>query len=330
MPTFAQLSIGLGVWLCTSCTPPAHRAGLLIAAYTAPREALEQGLIPAFQEQWRARTGADLDVRVSYLGSGAQAKSVISGFPADVVLLALEADVDRVVAEGLIPANWRERTGHGGFVTRTLVVVAVRPGNPLGIHEWKDLARKGIEVLTPNPRTSGGAMWNVLAIYGGARSADADALVRSVFQNVLVMDSGARESLVKFERGIGDAAITYETEVHAARRASRHYDYVIPSSTMLVEIPAAVVDRNVEARGTRAAAEAFVTFLGSPQAQALWADFGYRSVSESIEMRGDNRFPPVGLAFRVDKFGGWTEVIPKYFSKDGHLMRLIEEGQIAR
>lgn len=327
----AQLTVGLCLFLCVSCTPPSERAGLLIAAYTAPREALEEALIPAFKEQWRARTGAELDIRVSYLGSGAQAKSVVSGFPADVVLLALEADVDRVKVAGLLHPDWRQRTGHGGFVARTLVAIAVRTGNPRGIHEWEDLARPGIEVLTPNPRTSGGAMWNVLAVYGGAKKPeDADELVRGVFHNVLVMDSGARESVVKFERGIGDAAITYETEVHAARRAGRKYDYVIPSSTMLVEIPAAVVDRNVDTRGTRASAEAFVSFLATPQAQALWADFGYRSLTSDLSMPGDPRFPPVKSVFRIDRFGGWGAVIPKYFGKDGHLMRLIEEGQTTR
>lgn len=322
--------IGLCAYLLASCTSPANRAGLLIAAYTAPREALEQALIPAFQEQWRTHSGTELEVRVSYLGSGAQAKSVISGFPADIVILALEADVDRVVAAGLIHPDWRRRTGHGGFVARSLVVIAVRSGNPRGLHEWEDLARPGVEVLTPNPRTSGGAMWNVLAVYGGAASQDADALVRGVFRNVLVMDSGARESLVKFERGIGDAAITYETEVHAARRAKRQYDYVIPSSTMLVEIPAAVVDRNVDARGTRAAAEAFVSFLGTPRAQAIWSEFGYRSVTSDVEMPNDPRFQRVGTVFRIDRFGGWKEVIPRFFSKDGRLMKLIEEGQETR
>jgi sulfate transport system substrate-binding protein len=289
------------------------------------------GIIPAFRDAWRARTGREVTVRASYTGSGAQARAVVDGFPADVVLLALEPDIEKIVKAGLIDPAWREATGNGGFVARTLVVIAVRSGNPRGIRDFSDLGRPGLEVLTPNPRTSGGAMWNLLAIYGAAHH---EGLVRDIFRNVVVMDKGARESIVSFERGIGDAAVTYEQEVFAAWLAGRRYDYVVPPETLVVEIPAAVVDRNVDARGTRSVAEAFVAFLGSAEGQMILAGYGFRSAQRAgrhgeLGDVTDPRLQAVRGAYRIDRLGGWKQAAA-LFVNGGAISRLVEEGQAAR
>jgi sulfate transport system substrate-binding protein len=321
--------------LACARTPDRHDVDLLtLGAYTAPREALAEALIPAFRRLWQAQTGRDVEVRASYLGSGAQARAVEDGFEADVVLLALESDVDRIARAGLLSPDWRKRTAHGGFVSRSLVVLAVRHGNPRLIHDWEDLARPGLEILTPNPKTSGGAMWNLLALYGaGLRHNDAEsaaALVRGVVSNVVVMDKGARESIVSFERGIGDAAITYEQEVHVARRAGRLYDYVIPSSTIVIEIPAAVVDRYAALHGTSEVATAFVSFLGSPEGQRLLGEYGFRDVREDPHTSTDPRFPPVADPFRVLELGGWDTASKTLLGPAGKLTQVLEETEDRR
>jgi sulfate/thiosulfate-binding protein len=300
---------------------------LIIGAYSAPREAFEEAVIPAFRAAWRQRTGRDLVVRASYLGSGAQARAIAQGFEADVAVLALDSDVDKLVKAALVSKDWRARTGENGLMARTLVVVAVRSGNPKRIGDWADLGRPGIEVLTPNPRTSGGAMWNLLAIYGAAPGGvDAkSAAVARVLDNVIVMDKAARESLVSFERGIGDAAITYEQEVHVARRAGRRYDYVVPPVTVVIDVPVAVVDRYADAHGQRAAAEAFVAFLRGADGQALLEGFGFRPATGPIDVPADARFPPAGRPFTVAALGGWRRVAPELFAPvTGILSRVLD------
>ncbi|MBI4509460.1 MAG: sulfate ABC transporter substrate-binding protein [Deltaproteobacteria bacterium] len=314
---------------CTTNKRAHPQDELLLGAYTAPREALERAIIPRFRDTWWRETGRELMVRASYLGSGAQARAVTDGFPADVVMLALEPDVDKIVKRGLIAPDWRERTGNRGIVARTLVVIAVRKGNPKRIADFADLARPGLEVLTPNPRTSGGAMWNLLAMYGSAPAGEAGALLRAVSRNVVVMDKGARESLVNFERGIGDAAITYEQEVHVALMGGRRYDYVVPPVTMAIEIPAAVVDQNVDARGTRAVAERFVAFLRSEEAQFLIRDFGFRPAEGDLHVP-DPRFQPPQRVLYINDMGGWTEAVPRFFGPKGIITRLLEEGHASR
>lgn len=300
---------------CGGAGVPEGADVLVVGAYTAPREAFQHAVIPAFQKAWKARTGRDVVVRASYLGSGAQARAVIDGFPADVVVLALEGDVDKIAAAGLVEPDWREDTGNGGIVARTLVVIAVRRGNPLGIRDWQDLARPRVEVLTPNPRTSGGAMWNLLAIYGPDGDLD---LVRRIFANVIVMDKGARESLVNFEKGIGDAAITYEQEIVVAHLAGRDEEQVTPPSTIAIDIPAAVVDRHVDARGTRAVAEAFVQFLRSPEGQAALASYGFRPATGPLEVPGTR-------VFAVADLGGWPRIRKELSGPGGAITRVIEE-----
>lgn len=295
---------------------------LLVAAYTAPREALDQALFPAFRALWKARTGRDLRIRASYLGSGAQSRAVAQGFPADVVILAIEPDVERIVKRGLVSPDWRKDTGHGGIVAQTLVVIAVRPNNPLGIRDFADLSRPGIEVLAPNPMTSGGAVWNVLAVYAAAPRGQEIAFLRRILDRVIVMDKGARESIVNFEKGLGDAAITYEQEVHVARLAGRHYDYVIPPVTMRVDIPAAVVDAHVDRKGTRLVAESFLEFLSSDEAQGLLSRYGFRPLTRPLENAGPG-FPPPGRILTIHDFGGWERASSLLYGDAGVLQQVI-------
>jgi sulfate transport system substrate-binding protein len=261
--------------------------------------------------------------RESYLGSGAQARAVVGGFDADVVALALAPDVESVVKAGLVTHDWKAAP-HGGMVTRSVVVIGVREGNPKGIHDWDDLTRPDVEVLTPDLRMSGGARWNVAAIYGaalrgGTRAAKGDpaaaeAFLADVLRRVKVMDRGARDSMLTFERGVGDAIVTYENEIIEARRQGQKYDYVVPRSTILIENPAAVVDAYVDRHGTRDLAEAFVAYLVTPEAQRAFAEHGFRPVDEATARELAGQFPAVGDLFSIGDLGGWSAVERELFA----------------
>jgi len=325
------LSAGGTLLACRGHEPPPDDT-LILAGYSAPREALEQSLIPAFAARWRAEHGRVLRVHSSYLGSGAQTRAVLQGFEADVAVLALETDMQKLADAKLVSADWRAATGNDGFVAHTPVVVAVRSGNPLGLHTFADLTRPGLEVLTPNPKTSGAAVWNLLAVYGAAAlgqgAGAGDALVRGVLGNVIAMDKGARESVVNFERGIGDAAITYEQEVIGARRAGRKYDEVLPQPTIVADIPAAVVSRYAEAHGRGALAAAFVAFLQSDEGQGLLADYGFRprpGVVLAPQVAAGYPALAPGATFTVGQLGGWKKVQKELVGSQGRLTRLIEQ-----
>ena len=280
----------------TSANAPASdsaqkSATLILGAYTTPREAYGK-LIPIFQQQWKAKTGQDIAFEESYLGSGAQSRAIVEGFEADVAALSLEADVNRIEKAGLITHDWKAGPTKG-IVSDSVVVFAVRPGNPKGIKDWADLAKPGVQILTPNPKTSGGAMWNILALYGAAKrgfvegvpandDAAAMAFLTSVFKNVTVMDKGARESITNFEKGVGDVAITYENEVLVGQQGGQDYEMVIPRSTILIENPLAVVDGYAEKHGTREVADAFVNFLLTKEAQEIFAQYGLRSIDPEV------------------------------------------------
>ena len=250
---------------------------LTLGAYTTPREAYGKAIIPAFQRYWQEKTGEEVRFEESYLGSGAQARAIVGGFEADVAALSLEADVESIARASLITRDWKAGP-YAGMVTRSIVVIAVRTGNPMAIRDWDDLRRPGLNVLTPNVRTSGGAMWNVCAIYGAALRGGtaaprddaraAEDLLGGVLRNVSIMDKGARESIVSFEKGLGDVAITYENEVLVGLKAGRAYDYIVPRATILIENPAAVVDTYADKHGNRDLADAFVAFLDQPDGAA--------------------------------------------------------------
>lgn len=296
---------------------------LTLAAYTTPREAYGKAILPAFAAHWKERTGEIVTFEASYQGSGAQARAVKEGFEADVVALSLDPDVKVIEEAGLLTHDWRAGT-NGGMVSRSIAVIAVRPGNPKNIRDWTDLARPDVEVLTPNVRTSGGAMWNVLAIWGaGLRGhagvtagdeAGAIGLLRGVLGRVSVMDKGARESIVNFEKGVGDAAITYENEVLVARKEGREMDYVVPPSTILIENPVAVVDTYAKKHGNEDLAAAFVAFLHTPASQQAFADYGLRPVDPAA---APTDLPAPADVFTVADLGGWDVVKPKVFGDDG-------------
>ncbi|HLF28281.1 MAG TPA: sulfate ABC transporter substrate-binding protein [Anaerolineae bacterium] len=309
---------------------------LTLGAYTTPREAYSQ-IIPLFQAEWKQRTGQDVTFEESYQGSGAQSRAIVEGFEADIAALSLEADIDRIRAAGLITHAWKSKA-HAGMISDSIVVFAVRPGNPEGIQDWADLAKPGLEVLTPNPQTSGGAQWNILAVYGAAfrgrvagvpqgDEAAAMDFLKAVLKNVTVMDKSARESVTNFEAGVGDVLITYENEVLVGQQAGADYEMIMPRSTILIENPVAVVDSYVDKHGTRAAAEAFVEFLFTRPAQEIFAQYGLRSVDPEVAQATAEQYPPVEDLFTVKDFGGWQDVADKFFDDDGIYSVAIAEVQ---
>ncbi len=327
---------------------------LTLVAYAVPREAYEE-IIPLFQAYWLAQTEQSVQFLESYGGSGSQSRAVAGGFEADVVALALEPDVTRLINAGLVVENWNDNP-YRGFVTDSIVVLATREGNPLGITDWADLSAEGLSVITPNPATSGGARWNILAAYGAVRRGfvedyDANddggfAFLRTLITNVEVLDRDARESFLTFERGIGDVAITYENEYYAGIQAGGTYDVVYPRSTILIENPVAVIDTYVDAHGVREVAEAFVQFLWSQDAQRIFANHGFRPVNPvtaadygltvenpaeapeetaAVAINPDIIFPAVEDMFTIEEFGGWQEAQPAYFGENGSIIQLITE-----
>ena len=299
---------------------------IVLAAYTTPREAYGQ-LIPLFQSQWLAETGRRVVFEESYLGSGAQSRAVVEGFEADIVALSLAADVNRIKQAGLITHDWQQND-HNGFVTTSVVAFAVRKGNPLQIQDWSDLRRPGIEILTPNPKMSGGAMWNILGAYGAALRGQIDGipgedpeaammLLKDILRNVSVMDQSARDSIVNYEMGIGDLAITYENEVLVGMNSGQDYELILPASTILIENPIAIVDVNVDKHGSREVTEAFLDFLLTPEAQAIFAQHGLRVVNPEAAAASAEFYPEIDDLFTVDFFVGWDQVMIEIFGDGG-------------
>lgn len=307
-----------------------------LGAYTTPREAYGKAILPAFRRHFREQSGPEITFRESYLASGAQSRAIIGGFEADVAALSLEPDIEKLRDAGLITHDWKAGE-YGGVVTRSVVVIGVREGNPKKIRGWQDLARPDVEVLTPNVRTSGGAMWNVLAIYGaairgraGTAVGDRDAAVRllaSILRNVKVMDRSGRDSMLTFERGIGDAIITYENEILVGRSGGKRYDYVTPSSTILIENPVALVDAHVDRHGSREVAQAFIDFLTTAEAQRAYAEHGLRPVVEGVALETQERFAPVEDLFTIRDLGDWQEAQGLLFAEGGVYDRALAQSR---
>lgn len=323
---------------CNSQEEPGNEKDikLILGAYTTPREAYGQ-IIPLFQNYWYEQTGQRVVFEESYLGSGAQSRAVINGFEADVVALSLEADVNRIQEAGLISHNWKSGV-YEGIVTTSIVSFAVREGNPKGIQDWVDLTQPGLEILTPNPNTSGGAMWNILGVYGAALRGQIDGVpgddpdaaftfLCDVLGNVSVMDKAARDSILNFEKGIGDLAITYENEVLVGQQSGQAYNLIIPKSTILIQNPLAIVDASVDKHGSREVAEAFLDFLYSADAQEIYAQHGLRVVNIDVAAAFDDQYPPVVDLFTVDYFGGWDAIMTDIFGEDGVYNQAILEVQ---
>ncbi|MEN9426423.1 MAG: hypothetical protein RLZZ220_772 [Pseudomonadota bacterium] len=299
---------------------------LLNVSYDPTRE-LYQDYNAAFAKYWKNRNNEVVTIKQSHGGSGKQARSVIDGLEADVVTLALAYDVDALHEKGkLIPADWQKRLPHNAAPYTSTIVFLVRKGNPKKIRDWNDLAKPGIEVITPNPKTSGGARWNYLAAWGyalkqpGGNDATAKDFVKKIFGNVKVLDSGARGSTTTFvERGIGDVLIAWENEAYLALKelGPEKFELVTPSLSILAEPPVALVDKVVDKRGTRKVATAYLEYLYSPEGQTLAGDNYYRPRDAKIAARYAKQFAPVKL-FTIDEvFGGWANAQKTHFADGG-------------
>jgi sulfate/thiosulfate transport system substrate-binding protein len=329
LPLSVLASIG-----CGKHSDSNGEATLTLGAYSTPREAYSKAIIPEFQKHWKSKTGQLVEFQESYQGSGAQSRAITSGFEADIAALSLESDIARIAEAGLIRRDWQANQ-YRGIVSTSLVVIAVRPGNPLGVRDWADLARPGLKVLTPDPKTSGGAQWNIVALYGAALrgyagvpkddQGAARGFLERVLRNVSIMDKGARESITNFEKGIGDVAITYENEVLVGRQAGQKYDYVIPRSTALIENPVALVDTYVDKHGVRRVAEGFINFLWTRDAQRVFAKYGLRPVEPATAQEVGAQFQPADDVWKIDFLGGWKKVSQDIFGPNGVYTKSFEE-----
>lgn len=290
---------------------------LTLVAYSTPQGVYEK-LIPAFQA---TAAGKGVSFSQSYGPSGEQSRSVANGLHADVVNFSLEPDVERLVKAGLVSPSWNQDSTHG-FVTNSVVVIMVRKGNPKHITGWSDLVKPGVQVVTPNPFTSGGARWNIMAGYGaqlkeGKSAAQAQAYLTELFHHVVSQDSSARNSLQTFTAGRGDALLGYENEAIAAKKKGADVEYVIPKDTILIQMPIAVL-------GSSKSAEEFMKYLLSPAGQQTWAANGYRPVISGV--RGASSFPtPPGL-FTIESLGGWKSATKQFFDPETGSVAKIEQS----
>ncbi len=306
---------------------------LLNVSYDPTRE-LYVEFNKAFAAHWKAKTGDTVTVRQSHGGSGRQARSVIDGLDADVVTLALAYDIDELHAKAkLIPADWQKRLPSNASPYTSTIVFLVRKGNPKGVKDWDDLVKPGTAVITPNPKTSGGARWNYLAAWGyalkkfGNDEARAEKFVSDLFKNVPVLDSGARGALTTFvERGVGDVFLSWENEAFLAVKelGPDKFEIVVPSLSILAEPPVAVVDRNVDRKGTRAVAQAYLEYLYTPEGQEIAAQNYYRPRDAKVAAKHANTFNLKVNLFTIDEvFGGWTKAQATHFNDGGVFDRIF-------
>ena len=321
--------LGAVLLLAAGCSGGAdsQKETLTLGAYTVPKEVYQQELIPRFQRLWKEKTGRELHVQQSYMASGAQSRAIAMGFEADIAALSLEADVERLREAGLITHDWRKGTFRG-FITNSIVVMVVRPGNPKHIQRWEDLTRPDVDVIYPSPKTSGGAMWIVNAIYGSSLKqteiatgrpdpAAARSLLAAVQSRVRIMNKSGRASVTTYETGVGDVLLTYENEAKLRQRQGKAFPVVVPDATILIENPVAVVDAYVDRHGNRKVAEAFVRFLQSAEAQRCFARFGFRPVNTQVAAEFSAEFPTPEHLFDIRFLGGWRKVVDLLYGENG-------------
>ena len=308
-------------------TAPAFADVTLLNVSYDPTREFYQDFNKAFAAHWQQATGETVTIQQSHGGSGKQARAVIDGLDADVVTLALAADIDAIADKtDKLPEDWQSRLPHASSPYTSTIVFLVRKGNPKGIKDWGDLAKEGVGVITPNPKTSGGARWNYLAAYGwaldqnGGDEAKARQYLADLFRNVPVLDTGARGSTTTFaQRGLGDVLLAWENEAYLvlAEFGADNFEVITPAKSILAEPPVALVDGNVDAKGTRKEAEAYLKFLYSPEAQSIAAKHYYRPTDTKGVAPGDlARFAKVDL-FGIDRFGGWKEAQATHFADGG-------------
>ena len=317
--------------------PAAYAAelSLLNVSYDPTRE-LYQDFNKAFAAQWKTKTGDELKVRQSHGGSGKQARGVIDGLAADVVTLALAYDIDEIANRGLIAKDWQKRLPHNSAPYTSTIVFLVRKGNPKKIKDWNDLARPGVSVITPNPKTSGGARWNHLAAWGyalkqpGGTEKSAQEFLTKIYKNVPVLDSGARGATTTFvERGIGDVLLAWENEALLAIKelGPDKVEIVAPSVSILAEPPVAVVDKVVDRRGTRKVAEAFLQYLYSEEGQEIAAKNYYRPIDEKIGKKYASQYPKLKLFTIEDVAGNWARAQKTHFADGGVFDQIYLPGK---
>jgi sulfate transport system substrate-binding protein len=317
----ALLALSTGVAACGGSDSEAGGDGsagkLTLVAYSTPQEAYEE-IIPAFN---KTPEGKDVSFEQSYGASGDQARAIISGLEADLAALSLQPDVTKLVDEQLVPPDW-DQDEHDGYVTNSVVVFAVRKGNPKNIQTWDDLVSGDVEIITPNPFTSGGAQWNLMAAYGAAieqGKSEEEALdfLKQILENTPVQDKSAREALQTFVGGKGDVLLAYENEAITAQQKGEDLDYVIPDETILIENPVAILE------DADPKAQAFRDFLFTEEAQRIYQEKGYRPVLKSLA--DEERFPTPEKLFEIDKFGGWDAVRADFFDPENGSVAKIEE-----
>ena len=322
---------GLGLSACARSS--GSGAALLNVSYDPTRE-FYRAYNDLFAKTWAATGAEPFAVEQSHGGSGKQARSIIDGLGADVATLALASDIDEIAARGLTATDWQSRLPHNSTPYTSTIVFLVRKGNPKGVKDWPDLLKPGIEVITPNPKTSGGARWNYLAAWADAKKrggsdAAAEAYVAELFKRVPVLDTGARGSTTTFvQRGIGDVLLAWENEAFLAARelGPDQVDIIAPPYSILAEPPVAVIDKVVERKGSRARAEAYLTGLYGPAAQALAAENFYRPRDPEVAARFSAQFPQIELT-DISAFGGWTEAQKTHFADGGSFDRLYQAGR---
>ncbi|MFM1806700.1 MAG: sulfate transporter substrate-binding protein [Pseudomonadota bacterium] len=323
---FTALALGLGISATGFAGPT-----LLNVSYDPTRE-LYQDYNKAFAAHWKKTAGEDVSFKQSHGGSGKQARAVIDGLDADVVTLALGYDVDVLQEKGLIPSNWQKRLKNNSAPYTSTIVFLVRKGNPKGIKDWNDLVKPGVEVITPNPKTSGGARWNYLAAWAyalkqpGGTDVKAQDFVKKLFANVKVLDSGARGSTTTFtERGIGDVLISWENEAFLAVKelGPEKYEIVTPSLSILAEPPVTVVDKNVDKKGTRKVATAYLEYLYSAEGQDIAGKHYYRPRDPKAAAKYSKQFSKVKLITIDEVFGGWQKAQKTHFNDGGTFDKII-------
>ncbi|HML41597.1 MULTISPECIES: sulfate ABC transporter substrate-binding protein [Hyphomicrobium] len=327
------LALGLSVGLA-GLAAASNAAELLNVSYDPTRE-LYQEFNAAFIKHWKSTGGEDLTIKQSHGGSGKQARAVIDGLEADVVTLALARDIDGIADKGkLLPADWQKRLPHNSTPYTSTIVFLVRKGNEKGIKDWDDLVKDGVQVITPNPKTSGGAQWNYLAAweyakrkYGGDEQAK--DFVKRLYKNVPVLDSGARGSTTTFvERGVGDVFISWENEAFLALKelGPDKFEIVVPTISILAEPPVAVIDKNVDKKGTRKIAEAYLNYLYSPEGQEIAGKNFYRPTDQKVAEKYASQFPKINLFKIDDAFGGWANAYKTHFADGGTFDQIYVPG----
>ncbi len=325
----------IAVFTAACATATAHAQTTLLNVSYDPTRELYKDFNAAFARYWKAKTGEAVTVRQSHGGSGKQARAVIDGLDADVVTLALAQDVNAIADNSkALPPDWQKRFPRNSTPYTSTIVFLVRKGNPKGIRDWDDLVKPGVGVITPNPKTSGGAQWNYLAAWEFARRKYGDDRARDfvarLYKNVPVLDSGARGALVTFvERGLGDVLLAWENEAILAveELGPGKFDIVLPTLSILAEPPVAVVDRNVDRKGTRKVAEAYLEYLYSEEGQEIAARNHYRPTLEKVAQKHAGQFPAINL-FTIDEaFGGWRNVARTHFADGAYFDQIYVQGR---